>query len=113
MKPASLLLLLAVAAANIHNYKGDDAWPPLQQALADYPKSVAARIWGRVATTPRPRRGYSAELLRRGRRFRAAGETPRSSSRAAISSSSAPASSAGGRKMTMCRILPRCVRAAW
>mmetsp|Transcript_11031 Transcript_11031/g.33185 ORF Transcript_11031/g.33185 Transcript_11031/m.33185 type:complete len:425 (-) Transcript_11031:145-1419(-) len=44
MKPASLLLLLAVAAANIHNYKGDDAWPPLQQALADYPKLHASEL---------------------------------------------------------------------
>ena len=40
MKPTSLLPLLALAAAT---YKGDDAWPALQKAIADYPKLVSRR----------------------------------------------------------------------
>ena len=43
MKPTSLLPLLALAAANAFNYKGDDAWPALQKAIADYPKFVSRR----------------------------------------------------------------------
>mmetsp|Transcript_30609 Transcript_30609/g.94649 ORF Transcript_30609/g.94649 Transcript_30609/m.94649 type:complete len:329 (+) Transcript_30609:121-1107(+) len=44
MKPTSLLPLLALAAANAFNYKGDDAWPALQKAIADYPKFHASEL---------------------------------------------------------------------